>query len=83
MQARYAEATSVKGLKIRHNNVLGYFVEVTRSMATADDAALNATFIPPPDIGGTGPPLRRPNSARSKAKIAMPATARRAGAGNF
>jgi len=29
MQARYAEATSVKGLKIRHNNVLGYFVEVT------------------------------------------------------
>jgi DNA mismatch repair protein MutS len=29
MQARYADATSVKGLKIRHNNVLGYFVEVT------------------------------------------------------
>ena len=29
MQARYAEMTSVKGLKIRHNNVLGYFVEVT------------------------------------------------------
>src|ERR1700722_7348557 len=28
MQARYADATSVKGLKIRHNNVLGYFVEV-------------------------------------------------------
>src|ERR1700704_2334137 len=29
MQARYAEETGVKGLKIRHNNVLGYFVEVT------------------------------------------------------
>ena len=29
MQARYAELTTVKGLKIRHNNVLGYFVEVT------------------------------------------------------
>src|SRR5215217_1587775 len=29
MQARYAEDTGVKGLKIRHNNVLGYFVEVT------------------------------------------------------
>ena len=29
MQARYAEDTSIKGLKIRHNNVLGYFVEVT------------------------------------------------------
>ena len=29
LQSRYAEATGVKGLKIRHNNVLGYFVEVT------------------------------------------------------
>src|SRR5204863_811801 len=29
MQARYADATGVKGVKIRHNNVLGYFVEVT------------------------------------------------------
>ena len=29
MQARYAEETGVKALKIRHNNVLGYFVEVT------------------------------------------------------
>jgi DNA mismatch repair protein MutS len=46
MQARYADATSIKGLKIRHNNVLGYFVEVTaqhgdRLMAPP----LNATFI--------------------------------------
>ena len=29
MQARYAEDTGIKALKIRHNNVLGYFVEVT------------------------------------------------------
>ncbi len=29
MQARYAGATRVAGLKIRHNNVLGYYVEVT------------------------------------------------------
>jgi DNA mismatch repair protein MutS len=29
MQARYAEETGIKALKIRHNNVLGYFVEVT------------------------------------------------------
>ena len=28
MQARYADETGVKALKIRHNNVLGYFVEV-------------------------------------------------------
>jgi DNA mismatch repair protein MutS len=46
MQARYAEETGIKGLKIRHNNVLGYFVEVTaqhgdRLMAPP----LNATFI--------------------------------------
>src|SRR5262244_1140117 len=46
LQTRYADATSVRALKIRHNNVLGYFVEVTaqhgeRLMAPP----LNATFI--------------------------------------
>jgi DNA mismatch repair protein MutS len=46
LQARYADVTSVRALKIRHNNVLGYFVEVTaqhgeRLMAPP----LNATFI--------------------------------------
>ena len=29
LQARYAEETGVRILKIKHNNVLGYFVEVT------------------------------------------------------
>ena len=29
LQARYAEETGVRALKIRHNNVLGYFIEVT------------------------------------------------------
>jgi DNA mismatch repair protein MutS len=29
MQAEYAAATGVASLKIRHNNVLGYFIEVT------------------------------------------------------
>ncbi len=29
LQATYADATGVKSLKVRHNNVLGYFVEVT------------------------------------------------------
>jgi DNA mismatch repair protein MutS len=29
LQARYAEETGIRILKIRHNNVLGYFVEVT------------------------------------------------------
>jgi DNA mismatch repair protein MutS len=46
LQARYADETQVKSLKIRHNNVLGYFVEVTaqhgeRLMAPP----LNTTFI--------------------------------------
>ncbi len=29
MQAEYAKVTGVKSLKIKHNNVLGYFIEVT------------------------------------------------------
>jgi DNA mismatch repair protein MutS len=29
LQAEYAKDTGVNGLKIRHNNVLGYFIEVT------------------------------------------------------
>ena len=29
LQGAYADATGVKSLKVRHNNVLGYFVEVT------------------------------------------------------
>lgn len=46
MQARYAEVTSVKALKIRHNNVLGYFVEVTAQHGDKLMAPpLNATFI--------------------------------------
>ncbi|HUC68625.1 MAG TPA: DNA mismatch repair protein MutS, partial [Stellaceae bacterium] len=46
MQARYADETGVKGLKIRHNNVLGYFVEVTAQHGDKlMSAPLNATFI--------------------------------------
>ncbi len=33
LQNQYAELTGVKSLKIRHNNVLGYFVEVTQQHA--------------------------------------------------
>ncbi len=46
LQARYADETQIRTLKIRHNNVLGYFVEVT---ALNGDklmgAPWNATFI--------------------------------------
>src|SRR5206468_11479297 len=46
LQARYAETTSVRALKIRHNNVLGYFVEVTAQHGERLLALpLNATFI--------------------------------------
>ena len=46
MQARYADDTGVKGLKIRHNNVLGYFVEVTAQHGDKlMQPPLNATFI--------------------------------------
>ena len=33
LQARYAEETGVAALKIRHNNVLGYYVEVSAAQA--------------------------------------------------
>jgi DNA mismatch repair protein MutS len=46
MQARYADEAAIKGLKIRHNNVLGYFVEVTAQHGDKLMAPpLNTTFI--------------------------------------
>jgi DNA mismatch repair protein MutS len=46
LQARYAEDTQVKALKIRHNNVLGYFVEVTAQHGDKlMSPPFNATFI--------------------------------------
>ena len=46
MQAGYAEQTGVKNLKIKHNNVLGYFIEVTANNSdalTSDEG--KATYI--------------------------------------
>jgi DNA mismatch repair protein MutS len=46
LQVKYAEATGVRTLKIRHNNVLGYFVDVTAQHGDKLlGAPLNATFI--------------------------------------
>src|SRR5215468_2430503 len=46
LQARYADETQIRTLKIRHNNVLGYFVEVTAQHGDKLMAApWNATFI--------------------------------------
>ena len=44
LQSRYAEETGVAALKIRHNNVLGYYIEVTPTHAEKL-SALNGTFI--------------------------------------
>jgi DNA mismatch repair protein MutS len=46
LQVRYAETTGIKALKIRHNNVLGYFVDVTAQHGDKLlGAPLNSTFI--------------------------------------
>ncbi|MGA2565668.1 MAG: DNA mismatch repair protein MutS [Pseudolabrys sp.] len=46
LQAKYAEQTGIRALKVRHNNVLGYFVEVTAQHGDKLlTAPLNATFI--------------------------------------
>jgi DNA mismatch repair protein MutS len=46
LQVRYVEATGIRSLKIRHNNVLGYFVDVTAQHGEKlMSAPLNATFI--------------------------------------
>ena len=46
LQARYAEDTGVRSLKIKHNNVLGYFVEATAQNGDKFlRPPLNAVFI--------------------------------------
>ncbi|MYZ47649.1 DNA mismatch repair protein MutS, partial [Propylenella binzhouense] len=45
LQARYVEATGLRSLRIRHNNVLGYFVEVSAGQAAALTACQAVAFI--------------------------------------
>ena len=46
LQVRYADLTGIRSLKVRHNNVLGYFVDVTAQHGEKlMSAPLNATFI--------------------------------------
>lgn len=46
MQSRYAELAGVAALKIKHNNVLGYFIEVTATHSEKMmSAPLSETFI--------------------------------------
>jgi DNA mismatch repair protein MutS len=46
LQARYSEVTGLKNLKIKHNNILGYFVEVPQAQADGlKDATGEITFF--------------------------------------
>ncbi len=46
LQVRYAEETGIRSLKIKHNNVLGYFVEVAQQYGdTFLKPPLNETYI--------------------------------------
>lgn len=46
LQAKYAEETNIPGLKLKHNNVLGYHLDATTKQAEALMAPpLNARFI--------------------------------------
>ena len=46
LQADYAQQTNISSLKIKHNNVLGYFIETTTTHAERMmSPPLNATFI--------------------------------------
>lgn len=60
LQAQYSEKTGVSSLKIKHNNVLGYFIEVSAKNADplmADDAFIhrqtmaNAVRFSTPELG--------------------------------
>ena len=45
LQARYAEATGVASLRIRHNNVIGYYIEVSAANVERLGGTLGADFI--------------------------------------
>ncbi|MFD0936312.1 DNA mismatch repair protein MutS, partial [Methylobacterium trifolii] len=45
LQARYAEATGCRTLRIKHNNVLGYYIEVPQSVGEACLKGLMQEFV--------------------------------------
>ena len=53
LQQQYAGDTGVKSLKIKHNNVLGYFIEVTAGNSAGADRGRRGqgAVHPPPDHG--------------------------------
>jgi DNA mismatch repair protein MutS len=54
LQSRYSESVGVKNLKIRHNNMIGYFIEVaTPNAAALSDEKFEAQFIHRQTIANT------------------------------
>ncbi|MGB8316118.1 MAG: DNA mismatch repair protein MutS [Aestuariivirga sp.] len=54
LQARYAETTGIKNLKIRHNNMTGYFIEVaSQHAAILAEAKFESQFIHRQTIANT------------------------------
>ena len=45
LQKKYADQTGIRALKVRHNNVLGFFVEVTAKQADAIPTGGDSPFI--------------------------------------
>ncbi|MDF2094903.1 DNA mismatch repair protein MutS [Aquibaculum arenosum] len=45
LQARYVEATGIASLKVKHNNVLGYFIEVSASNAGKVPTGPDSPFV--------------------------------------
>ncbi len=45
LQTRYIEETGIAGLKVKHNNVLGYFIEVSAKQADAMPSASESPYI--------------------------------------
>ena len=84
LQARYAEETGVARSKVRHNNVLGYFVEVTRAARRQADDSRRST--PPSSIARRWPgrcASPPPNLASWKPRSSAPPTARSASSWKF
>ncbi len=54
LQARYAEQSGCRQLKVKHNNLIGYFVEVPQAAGEAFvRAPLNETFVHRQTMAGT------------------------------
>ena len=55
LEAKYVERTGVKSLKVRHNNILGFYIEVTQGNAKPLlEAPLSRRIPPSPDDGQCG-----------------------------